>query len=328
MEKGSRDLKICLACSMGGHFTQMLELKEVYEKYDHFFVTIPGTQTISALANKRKYFLPKRVKIGIFVKQLFISLKILLKEKPDVIITTGSGDMFLICLLEKLLRKKIVYIESFSRVTTLSKFGNIAYRFADLFLYQWEKLRELCPKGIYGGLIFDMPESVKEEEGNNEYSHFVTVGTLPNDFSRLLSKVDELVEQGIIAGKVFAQIGHSKYIPKNYDYVDFLDIYGFENKIKGNSIVITHGGVGSIMTALKFGKKVIVVPRYKRFGEIEDAHQLDISQELERQSKIVAVYDIKDMDKAVEKAKKMNSIIDMGKTSHIKKILKEWLEKL
>lgn len=310
--------RICLACSIGGHFTQMLELKGVYEKYEHFFVTNPGTQTVSALANERKYFIPERVKKGIFLKQLFMSLKILLKEKTDVIITTGSGDTFWICLIGKLLGKKIICIESVSRVTSPSKFGKVAYRFADLFIYQWEKLRRYYPKGIYGGIIFNMPEPVKE--GNTEYTYFVTVGTLPNDFSRLLKKIDELIEQNIIDGKVFAQKGHSKYVPENYEFTDFLNSTEFEDAVKKSEVVITHGGVGSLMTALKFGKKVVAVPRYKRFGEIDDDHQLDITQELERQGKIIAVYEIDNLAEAIRKAKDLKAPIIGNKDMRIKEV--------
>jgi beta-1,4-N-acetylglucosaminyltransferase len=326
-EKNSRNLKICLSCSIGGHFTQMLELKEVYEKYEHFFVTNPGTQTISALASERKYFIPERVKKGIFLKQLFLSINILYKEKTDVIITTGSGDAFWICVLGKLLGKKVVYIESFARVITPSKFGKVAYKFADLFLYQWEKLKEQYPKGIYGGIIFN-PFKFENKDNNITYSYLVTVGTIPNDFSRLLKKIDELVELRIINGEVFAQIGHSKYTPKNYEYTDFLDIYGFENKIKESGIIITHGGVGSIMTSLKCGKRTIIVPRYRKFDEIVDDHQLDITQELERQGKIIAVYEIDNLAEAIRKAKetKGTTIMEKQDTS-IKKILMDWLEK-
>lgn len=325
--KKSRIFKICLACSIGGHFTQMLELKEVYGKYEHFFVTNPGTQTISRLANERKYFIPQRIKKSVFLKHLFMSLKILLKEVPDVIITTGSGDAFWICVLGKLFGKKVVYIESFSKVTTPSKFGRAAYKFADLFLYQWDKLREYYPKGIYSGVIFGMSESLKENK--NEYSYFITVGTLPNDFSRLLIKIDESIEKGIIGGKVFAQIGHSKYVPMNYKYVDFLDIYEFEDTIKKSNIIITHGGIGSIMTALKFGKRTLVVPRYRKFGEIVNDHQLDIAQELERQGKIIAVYEIDELYKAIRKAKEIKATI-IGthyQGTRIKEILWDWLKK-
>ena len=325
----SRNLKLCLACSIGGHFTEMLELKDVYEKYEHFFVTNPGKQTISILKNKKKYFMPERKgKKMNFLKQFFLSLKILLIEKPDVIITTGSGDMFWICVLAKLFRKRVIYIESFARVTSPSKFGKVAYKFADLFIYQWRNLKRFYPHGIYGGIIFNVLDVNKEGNCDTTYSYFITVGTFQNDFSRLLSKVDELIERGVINGRVFAQIGHSKYIPKNYEYTDFLDVNEFENTIKKSKTIITHGGVGTIMTALKHGKKVIVVPRYKKFGEIADDHQLDITQELERRRKIIAVYKIDNLSEAIRKAEDVRVTTVMEKqNTNFKEIIIDWLEK-
>ena len=305
----SRNLKLCLACSIGGHFTEMLELKDVYEKYEHFFVTNPGKQTISILKNKKKYFMPERKgKKMNFLKQFFLSLKILLIEKPDVIITTGSGDMFWICVLGKLFRKKIIYIESFARVTNPSKFGKFVYifKFADLFIYQWEKLKRHYPKGVYGGWIFDFSRHPHPDKCNNllqngdNISYFVTVGTSLNDFSRLLKKVDDLIEQKIIKGEVFAQIGHSKYIPKNYEWCRFLSEREFEEIIKRSELIITHDGAGSISKGLKYKKPMVIVPRLKIYGEISYDNKFELAKELEERFGIPVVEEIDNIDKALE----------------------------
>ncbi len=70
-------------------------------------------------------------------------------------------------------------------------------------------------------------------------------------------------------------------------------------------MIVTHGGIGSIITPLKMGKPVIVVPRLKKLNEHNDDHQLQITQELERQKKILAVYDISKLEAAIGKAKKL-----------------------
>jgi UDP-N-acetylglucosamine:LPS N-acetylglucosamine transferase len=77
-----------------------------------------------------------------------------LKEKPDTIISTGALVTFPICLLGKLMRKRIIYIESFARVDTASLTGKLMYRIADLFIVQWEELLKIYPKAMYGGGIF------------------------------------------------------------------------------------------------------------------------------------------------------------------------------
>ena len=297
--KKSRNLKICLACSIGGHFTEMLELKEVYEKYDYFFVTNPGAQIIYALANERKYFVPVRVKKSIFLKQLFMSLKILLKEMPDVIITTGSGDMFWICVLAKLFRKKVIYIESFARVTNPSKFGKFVYKFADLFIYQWEKLKKQYPKGIYGGIIFNLYK-FENKDDNIAYSYFVTAGTTSYDSSRLLKKIDELVEQEVITGKVFAQVGHSKYLPKNYEWSRFFSVEKYEDIIRKSKLIITYDGAGSISRALKYKKPIIIIPRLKRYAEIGYDNKFELAKELNERFDIPVVEEINDVEEALE----------------------------
>jgi UDP-N-acetylglucosamine:LPS N-acetylglucosamine transferase len=90
----------------------------------------------------------------LFIK-LFIDVwKIIKKEKPDVVITTGALIAFPICLIAKLRGAKIIYIESFARVKDRSLTGRLVYPFADLFLVQWETLLECYPKAKYVGGIF------------------------------------------------------------------------------------------------------------------------------------------------------------------------------
>lgn len=105
---------------------------------------------------------------------------------------------------------------------------------------------------------------------------FITLGSQKFQFNRLLKAVDELVEKKIIQDEVFAQIGYSDYEPKNYKFKQFLDRDEFAEITKKSDIVITHGGTGAIIGAVKKGKKVIAVPRRAKYGEHVDDHQLQI----------------------------------------------------
>lgn len=105
---------------------------------------------------------------------------------------------------------------------------------------------------------------------------FITLGSQKFQFDRLLKEVDKLVGEQFINQEVFAQIGYSKYKPKNFAYKDFLDRSEFARMEEKSEIVITHGGTGAIIGALKKGKKVIAVPRLARFGEHVDDHQLQL----------------------------------------------------
>lgn len=103
---------------------------------------------------------------------------------------------------------------------------------------------------------------------------FVTVGSRNYPFDRLFKKLDEMYESGTLTEPVFAQIGTSKYIPRHYEYKDFISQDEFSEKIKSANIVVSHGASGSIMKALNAGKKVIAVTRLKKYGEHIDDHQI------------------------------------------------------
>lgn len=121
---------------------------------------------------------------------------------------------------------------------------------------------------------------------------FVTVGSQKFPFNRLLEKLDQLLEKGELKEEVYAQIGVSDYTPRNYDYQRFLDREDFEKYMDQCSMLITHGGSGAVMGAVKKGKKVLAVPRKKCFGEHVDDHQEQLIGQFEELGLISACYDL------------------------------------
>ena len=103
---------------------------------------------------------------------------------------------------------------------------------------------------------------------------FVTVGSRNYPFDRLFKKLDELCEDGIVKGEMFAQIGTSSYLPKHYRYKDFVSQEEFQEWVEWSDIVVSHGASGSIMKALNAGKKVIAVTRLEKYGEHINDHQI------------------------------------------------------
>ena len=83
-----------------------------------------------------------------------VSLGVFLKEKPDAIVSLGALATVQICLLGKLFRKKIIYIETFAKVDSPTLTGKIIYPFADLFIVQREELMKFYPKAVFGGAIY------------------------------------------------------------------------------------------------------------------------------------------------------------------------------
>ena len=109
---------------------------------------------------------------------------------------------------------------------------------------------------------------------------FVTVGSRNYPFDRLLEKLDSLYEEGVLTDTMFAQIGTSKYLPKHYEYKDFIPREEFDKRMKQADIVVSHGASGSIMSALNAGKKVIAVSRLKKYGEHINDHQIQNNEAL------------------------------------------------
>lgn len=126
---------------------------------------------------------------------------------------------------------------------------------------------------------------------------FVTVGSQKFQFDRLLRELDRLVEQGTITGEVFAQTGVSGYIPRHFCSAAFLDADEFARMEERAELVITHGGSGAILGAVKRGKKVIAVPRLSRYGEHVDDHQLQLLREFERMRIIRVCFHMEELGK-------------------------------
>lgn len=133
---------------------------------------------------------------------------------------------------------------------------------------------------------------------------FVAVGTQKFPFNRLLKLVDELIEKEVIQEAVFAQVGNSDYCPKNYEYKKFMSKDEFDNHIKSCDVLITHSGVATIITGLKFEKKVIVVPRLAKYGEHVDDHQIQIAWSFFNQNLVLVCGEDDDLTLLINAAKK------------------------
>jgi UDP-N-acetylglucosamine transferase subunit ALG13 len=136
---------------------------------------------------------------------------------------------------------------------------------------------------------------------------FVILGTHERPFYRLVEEIDRLCLQDKIKEKVIVQLGFTDYNfkAKNVKAFKYLPQNEFEKYMKKAKILITHGGAGSIMSAVRLGKPVIAVPRREKFGEHADDHQLQIVKEMSKNKAIIPVYEIKELEKAIEKAKRM-----------------------
>ena len=150
--------KVCFAASSGGHFEQLMMLKPLMEQYDSFIIT-EKTSYHTKVDGQRMYYQKqinrkeKLVLLKLFCN-LVTSLYIFIKERPDVVITTGVLAMIPISVIAKKCGKKLIYIESFAKVNSPTKTGRYLYKYADLFYVQWETMLEIYPDAIYLGAIY------------------------------------------------------------------------------------------------------------------------------------------------------------------------------
>lgn len=137
---------------------------------------------------------------------------------------------------------------------------------------------------------------------------FVTLGSQKFQFNRLLQELDRLIGDNVLKEEVFAQIGYSDYLPKNYKYKDFLSREEFIDYEQNADYVITHGGTGAIIGAVKKGKKVIAVPRLARFGEHVDDHQMQLIGQFSEMKLIIPCYEIESLADAYFSVKNMETL--------------------
>ena len=154
--------KVLFISSTGGHLTELLELKSLFNEYDYHIITEKTKSNLNLkkiYKNKIDYLIygTKDHKISYPFKLLancFISLYLYFKIRPDYIITTGAHTAGPMCCIGKIFSSKIIYIETFANITTKTLTGRLVYHFADLFIVQWKNMLKLYPKAVYGGLIF------------------------------------------------------------------------------------------------------------------------------------------------------------------------------
>lgn len=127
---------------------------------------------------------------------------------------------------------------------------------------------------------------------------FVTLGTQKQDFSRLLNKVEN--SECLKNEKVIVQAGHTKFNSKFMEVHDFFNIDEMKNYILQADMVITHGGVGSIIDALNMGKKVLAMPRLEEYKEHINNHQLEICKKLSDEGYIECIYDGDNIDEKIK----------------------------
>lgn len=134
----------------------------------------------------------------------------------------------------------------------------------------------------------------------------VAVGQQKFKFNRLINKIDELIESGIISEDVFVQYGYSD-APQIAEGKSFLTKEEMHEKMEQADLIIMHAGSGMIVESQKMAKRIVVVPRLKIFDEHVDDHQFEIADYFENSGALIVEResDLKDLPDLIDKARSM-----------------------
>lgn len=155
-EMNDKELKVCLVGSSGGHLTHLYMLKPFWKNKNRFWVTFDKEDAKSLLENEKVYpcYYPTNRSIKALIKNLKVAYKVLKKEKPDLIISSGAAVAVPFFYIGKIMCAKLIYIEVFDRLDKPTMTGRMVYPITDKFIVQWEEQRKVYKKAINLGSIF------------------------------------------------------------------------------------------------------------------------------------------------------------------------------
>lgn len=154
----------------------------------------------------------------------------------------------------------------------------------------------------------------------------ITLGTQDKEFTRLLDLVQKEIDKGNIKDKIIVQAGHTKYESKDMEIFDLIDREKFSELISGCDLLITHGGVGSIITGLQKGKKVIVAPRLSKYNEHMNDHQIQITENFTKMKYILPLYEKDDLGKVLKQAEKFKPNKYTSNTQNMIKLISNFID--
>ena len=149
-------MKVCLVGSSGGHLAHLYMLKPFWNNKERFWVTFNKQDANSLLKNEKVYncYFPTNRNFKNLIKNTILAFKVLKKEKPDLIISSGAAVAVPFFYIGKLMGAKLIFIEVFDRYNKPTLTGKLVYPITDKFIVEWEEMKEVYPKAINLGSIF------------------------------------------------------------------------------------------------------------------------------------------------------------------------------
>lgn len=154
--------KVVFISSTGGHLTQLLQLKSIFNNYDYFLITEKCDTTVQFKEQYNVKYLSHisrdnlLIYFAIIFKNCILSIWYFLKINPDVIVSTGANTAAAMCCLGKIFGKKVIFIESFAKKKLPSITGKYIYKLHayTVFVVQWENMLKFYPKAEFWGGIY------------------------------------------------------------------------------------------------------------------------------------------------------------------------------
>ncbi|MDD4734400.1 MAG: glycosyltransferase [Bacilli bacterium] len=156
----------------------------------------------------------------------------------------------------------------------------------------------------------------------------VTVGTQAQKFNRLLEAIEEQIKKGNIKDEVIVQGGTSLIDSKNMKIFKSFPMEEFDALVKRCDLLITHGGVGSITTGLRYDKTVIAIPRLKQYNEHVNDHQVQIVENFNNAGYIIGVFDLDKLDEGLKKVKTFKPNKFTSNTMNMIKLLEDYIDNI
>lgn len=156
----------------------------------------------------------------------------------------------------------------------------------------------------------------------------VLLGTQNNSFNRLLEEINRLIQNKVIKEEVIVQAGHTKYSSENMEILDFISREKLEELQKKADLIITHGGVGSIVSSITKNKKVIAIPRLHQYGEHVNNHQKEIVELFNDKKYIIGLKSVEELEEAIKKVDKFKPEKYQQNNEKMLKIIEDFINKV
>jgi len=329
-KSSGRRPRVLALSSGGGHWVQLLRLRTAFEGCDVTYATVSrGYEPEVNGENFRTIIDSNRdTKLKLILSFLSIAW-IIVRVWPNTIITTGAAPGFLAVFIGKLLGRKTIWVDSIANAEELSLSGQKAGRHVTHWLTQWEHLAKSDGPHYYGNVLGEdggqkadsreqktgtiaNPESAISNPQSEQKSFriFVTVGT-DQHFDRMVKIIDKWAANHPEV-ELFAQIGETAYTPENIPFTQFLEPSEFVTRVQSASLILGHAGMGTILTALKYQKPVLVMPKLASLGEHRNEHQTATAKRLSLQKRVKVAFNERELHLKLENLDELSTSSKIG----------------